>query len=229
MKLWTTRECCLRTQYTSWVPTWPVRRCGRCTRDDFYFVFPHSCYIFPIHCGASTQSWCFVQHFWNVPQAVGLIVELLCSPIGQLSRECDSKLLSMGIRGRGFVLDCLIRNQNFWKKTKQNIVTEWRPHSVELPATAILPYTQQNEGPQIWIATKDLAEWADGSKQGLIVFSLGLTMNLQLNLKMFSSLMGAFSKLRQRVIFKALVDKEALSSVEVPKNVILRRSIPLRY
>ena len=61
------------------------------------------------------------------------------------------------------------------------------------------------------------------------MFSLGLTMNLQLNLKMFSSLMGAFSKLRQRVIFKALVDKEALSSVEVPKNVILRRSIPLRY
>ena len=54
-------------------------------------------------------------------------------------------------------------------------------------------------------------------------------MNLQLNVQMFSSLMGAFSKLRQRVIFKALIEEEALSSVKVPKNVILRRSIPLRY
>ena len=45
---------------------------------------------------------------------------------------------------------------------------------------------------------------------------------------MFSSLMGAFAKLRQRVIFKALIEPTALSSVEVPKNVILRRSIPLR-
>ena len=74
-----------------------------------------------------------------------------------------------------------------------------------------------------------MAEWADASKDGLILFSLGLTMNLHLSLKMFSTLMGAFSSLRQRVIFKAQITKEALSSVEVPKNVILRRSIPLRH
>ena len=79
-----------------------------------------------------------------------------------------------------------------------------------------------------WV-TQDLAEWADASKDGLIVFSLGLTMNLQLNVKMFSSLMGAFSTLKQRVIFKALITREALTSVQVPKNVILRRSIPLRH
>ena len=83
-------------------------------------------------------------------------------------------------------------------------------------------------GTKIGMIRQDLADWADGSKHGLILFSLGLTMNLQLNLQMFSSLMGAFSKLRQRVIFKALIEEEALSTVKVPKNVILRRSIPLR-
>ena len=74
-----------------------------------------------------------------------------------------------------------------------------------------------------------MAEWADASKDGLILFSLGLHMNLQLNIKMFSSLMGAFSNLRQQVIFKANIAKEALVSVKVPKNVILRRIIPLRH
>ena len=77
--------------------------------------------------------------------------------------------------------------------------------------------------------TQDLADWADASKDGLILFSLGLHMNLQLNPKMFSSLMGAFSNLEQRVIFKANIAKEALASVKVPKNVILRRVIPLRH
>ena len=46
MKLWTIRECCLRMQCTSWVPTLLVRRCGRYTRDEFYFVFTHFCYLF---------------------------------------------------------------------------------------------------------------------------------------------------------------------------------------
>ena len=60
-------------------------------------------YAADIHSGASVQLWCFVKHFWHVPLAIGLILQLLCSPIG---------------------------NQNFRKKTKQNITTEQTPHSV---------------------------------------------------------------------------------------------------
>ena len=51
----------------------------------------------------SYQSWYFVNIFWNVPLAVGLIQHLLCSPIG---------------------------DRNFRKKTKQNITTARTPHSV---------------------------------------------------------------------------------------------------
>ena len=56
-----------------------------------------------VHCGASTQSWYFVEHFWHVPPDIGLILQLLCSQIG---------------------------NRKFRKETKQNITTEWIPHSV---------------------------------------------------------------------------------------------------
>ena len=58
-----------------------------------------------MHCGASmsTQSWYFVEYFWHVPPACGLILQLLCGSIG---------------------------NRNFRKKRKENITTEWTPHSV---------------------------------------------------------------------------------------------------
>ena len=35
-----------------------------------------------IHCGASSQSQYFVEHFWHVPLAVGLMQQLLRSQIG---------------------------------------------------------------------------------------------------------------------------------------------------
>ena len=56
-----------------------------------------------LHCGASTQACYFVDPFRHVPPAVGLLLQLLCSPIG---------------------------NGKFQKNTKQNITTEWTPHNV---------------------------------------------------------------------------------------------------
>ena len=35
-----------------------------------------------VHHGVSLHSRFFVEHFWHVPPAVGLILQLLCSPIG---------------------------------------------------------------------------------------------------------------------------------------------------
>ena len=55
-----------------------------------------------IHSGASPHSWCFVKYFLHVPPAVGLILQLLCSPIG---------------------------NWNFQKKRK-NIANERTPQTV---------------------------------------------------------------------------------------------------
>ena len=52
-----------------------------------------------LHCVSYPQSWYFVNYFWHVPPAVGLILCLLCSPIN---------------------------NQNFREKTKQNWVDETR-------------------------------------------------------------------------------------------------------
>ena len=57
-----------------------------------------------VHCGASAQSQCLVNHFWHVSPVVGQILQLLSSPIG---------------------------NMNFPKKTQQNITTERMPQTVE--------------------------------------------------------------------------------------------------
>ena len=35
-----------------------------------------------IHSGASAQLWYFVTQFWHIPPTVGLILQLLCSPLG---------------------------------------------------------------------------------------------------------------------------------------------------
>ena len=51
-----------------------------------------------LYCVSSPQSRCFVKHFWHVPPAVGLILQLLCSSVG---------------------------NKNFWQKTNQNIASDW--------------------------------------------------------------------------------------------------------
>ena len=56
-----------------------------------------------VHCGASPQSWYFVEHFWHGPPTVGLILQLQWSPIG---------------------------NQNFQQKTKQNITNDRTHHIV---------------------------------------------------------------------------------------------------
>ena len=39
--------------------------------------------------------------------------------------------------------------------------------------------------------------------------------------------MAAFSRLRQRVIFKAYVEEEALAAVGVPENVLILPTLPL--
>ena len=52
---------------------------------------------------SSPQSWDFAMHFWHVLSAGGLILQLLCSPIG---------------------------NQNYPSKTKHNITTEGMTHRV---------------------------------------------------------------------------------------------------
>ena len=44
-----------------------------------------------IHSGASAQSWWFVKHFWHVPMAIGLILQLLCSPIGNWNFRTKAK------------------------------------------------------------------------------------------------------------------------------------------
>ena len=61
---------------------------------------------------ASAQSWCFVKHFSHVSPAVGLILQILCNPIGNLYLR---------------------------EKTKQNIITERTPQSVlyTLPRPAV--------------------------------------------------------------------------------------------
>ena len=56
-----------------------------------------------MHCVLSPRSRCFVKHIWHVPPAVGLILQLLCSPTG---------------------------SQNLWQKIKQNLTTEGTKHSV---------------------------------------------------------------------------------------------------
>ena len=52
-------------------------------------------------------------------------------------------------------------------------------------------------------------------------------MQIRLDRRMFSSLMSAFARLRERVIFKAYVDEDALASVKVPDNVLVCQTIPL--
>ena len=39
--------------------------------------------------------------------------------------------------------------------------------------------------------------------------------------------MAAFSRLRQRVVFKAYVEEEALAAVRVPENVLMLPTLPL--
>ena len=56
-----------------------------------------------IHFGAPPKSWYFEEHFWHAPLAVGLILQLVCGPIG---------------------------NRNLPKKTKENFATEGTPHIV---------------------------------------------------------------------------------------------------
>ena len=88
------------------------------TLSEFPFFLVHSCTsasltgrgreedsTLHVHCVVSGQSWYFVKQFWNVPLAVWLIQDLLCSPIG---------------------------NRNLRKKTKQNIATKRTPHSVQI-------------------------------------------------------------------------------------------------
>ena len=53
----------------------------------------------------------------------------------------------------------------------------------------------------------ELSEWADGAEEGLVIFCLGHTINLRLDLGAFSSLMAAFSRLRQRVVFKVALGR----------------------
>ena len=75
-----------------------------CTVIEEYFCkqgFEFPSLLF--HCVSSPQSQCYVKHIWHVPPAIGLILQLLCSPTG---------------------------NQNFWQKTKQNITTGGTKHIV---------------------------------------------------------------------------------------------------
>ena len=44
-----------------------------------------------LHPEASPHPWCFVEYFLHVPPAVGLILQLLCSPIGILPKENTRK------------------------------------------------------------------------------------------------------------------------------------------
>ena len=65
-----------------------------------------------VHCGVSPYTWwCYVEHFLNVPSVVGLILQLLCSPIG---------------------------SRNFHKKIKQNIANEGTPHIVDCARVFVL-------------------------------------------------------------------------------------------
>ena len=66
-------------------------------------AFKEQSRVWGVHCGASTESWCFVKHFWHVPPAVGLILQILCRPIWNLK---------------------------FQKKMKPNMTTERMPQSV---------------------------------------------------------------------------------------------------
>ena len=44
-----------------------------------------------LHCGASPHSRCFVEHFCRLPSAVGLTLQLLCSPIGNRNFQNKTK------------------------------------------------------------------------------------------------------------------------------------------
>ena len=67
------------TKYRGWLPSCPKKLCERREIKLSHIFFGQQ----SIHCGASTQSWYFVEHFWHVPLAVELILQLLCSPIGK--------------------------------------------------------------------------------------------------------------------------------------------------
>ena len=82
---------------------WPATERERCAQLQWPTSEIDPVQNSALHWGASTQSWYFVKHFWHVPPAVWLILQLLCSPFG---------------------------SQNFQKKLKENITTEWTPHSV---------------------------------------------------------------------------------------------------
>ena len=59
-----------------------------CERVKWYSKFITNRYV---HSGISAQSWCFVKHFWFVPPAVGLKLQLLCSPIGNQNSQKKNK------------------------------------------------------------------------------------------------------------------------------------------
>ena len=76
------------------------------TSCHFHMIKPHANLFVvsrTIHCVLTPQSQCFVKLFWHVQPAIGLILQLLCSPTG---------------------------DRNFWQETKQNITTEGKQHSV---------------------------------------------------------------------------------------------------
>ena len=82
----------------SWRVTRERTTSDKCPRSHSirYVLFSQPSFETHVQCASSTQSWYFGKHFWHVPLAGGLILQLLCNSI------CNRKL---------------------WKKTKQNIVT----------------------------------------------------------------------------------------------------------
>ena len=74
---------------------------------------------------------------------------------------------------------------------------------------------------------QDLATFVEGADDGLIVFSMGFSMGINIPTHFFNSMMGAFSKLPQRVVFKGSAHAANNGSeLEVPTNVLLMDKIP---
>ena len=66
----------------------------------------------------------------------------------------------------------------------------------------------------------------DDAPHGVIIFSMGFSMKINMPIRLFSSFMKAFSEIPQRVVFQAFIHADDKRLVGVPPNVLLVEKIP---
>ena len=59
------------------------------------------------------------------------------------------------------------------------------------------------------------------AEEGVIIFSMGISLGVNMPCRVFTKLISAFSRLRQRVIFRAFPDCDITEEFWTPSNVML--------